>query len=101
MSITYDSRIVTTTPYQIVLSDEIILVNVSIPSSIKLPIISDGDRCSRGYYIKDYSGLSATNTITITAPPGKTIDGAPFAILNSGYAHVQVIYDGKNWKIIS
>lgn len=99
MAITYTTRIVTTTPYTIVTNDEVVFSNVSGPASIILPTISGEDK--RAYYIKDFSGNSKVNPITITAPSGKTIDGAAFAILNQGYSHIQVVYDGTNWKIIS
>ena len=44
MAINYNTKIVTTTPYNIVPSDEVIFVNVSGPSSIILPIVSGGDK---------------------------------------------------------
>lgn len=100
MSINYNTRIVTTTPNTITLNDEVVFVNVAGPALIKLPSIS-GDCDNHAFYIKDYSGLALTNPITITAPVGKTIDGVSFAILNNGYAHIQVIYDGTNWKTIA
>ena len=55
----------------------------------------------RSFYIKDFSGTAATNPITITSAGGKTIDGGSFALINGGYAHIHVVYDGTNWKIIS
>lgn len=99
MAINYTTRIVTTTPYTIVANDEVLFINVSGPSSVILPVIAGEDK--RSYYIKDYSGNSKINPITITAPAGKTIDGVAFAILNNGYSHIQVIYDGTNWKTIA
>ena len=100
MSINYTTRIVTTTPYTVTLRDEVIFVNVAGPALIKLPSISDDDD-NHAFYIKDYSGSALVNPITITAPVGKTIDGISFAILNNGYSHIQVVYDGSNWKTIS
>lgn len=105
MSLNLTTRIVTTTPYTIVVSDEVILVNItSGPSSIKLPSITTGgddDNVNRSFYIKDYSGTSLLNPITITANGGKLINGVSFAILNGGYSHIQVVYDGKNWMTIA
>jgi hypothetical protein len=119
MSANLNTKIVTTTPYSIVNSDDVILVNVtSGPASIVLPAngLATGEDCcgdedsdyngkkkpvlKRSYYIKDYSGTSRTNPITITASGGKTINGVPFAMLNGAYSHVQVIYDGTNWMTI-
>lgn len=143
MSINLKTKIVTTTPYNVLPTDEVILVNVAGPASIVLPSNGDvtGEDCCgnklhddehhehdkitgvvvtvtpdperpepepdkpeilhRSFYIKDFSGLSQIHPITITSAGGKTIDGVAFAIINAGYEHIQVVYDGKDWKIIS
>lgn len=102
MSLNLTTNIVTTTPYNIVNNDDVIFVNViSGPASIVLPSTgSDGSK-KRSFYIKDYSGTSLTNPITITSAGGKTINGVSFAMLNGGYSHIQVIYDGTNWMTIA
>ena len=99
MAITYTTKIVTATPYTATNSDEVLFINVPSTSSVILPVIAGEDK--RSYYIKDYSGNAKINPIIITANGGKTIDGVSFAILNSGYSHIQVIYDGTNWKTIA
>jgi hypothetical protein len=102
MAITYRVRIVTTTPYTVVNDDEVIMMNVAGPSSVILPATGGGGSDDkRSLYLKDYTGLAKTNPITITSAGGKTIDGVSFAILNGGYSHIQVVYDGTNWKTIS
>jgi hypothetical protein len=140
MSLDLNTRIVTTTPYNIVNSDTVVFVNHVGPASIILPAdgttvldllqqanqepqsvlpsshINSGlddpaglrpeeedhnNRRYRSFYIKDYSGNAAANPITITSAGGKTIDSGSFAIINAGYGHIQVVYDGTNWKIIS
>ena len=105
MSLNLATKIITTTSYAILTSDTVILVNVtSGPVKITLPLngIDDDDEGgNRSFYIKDYSGTSLTNPITIVAPNGKLINGVSFAILNGAYSHVQVIYDGKNWMTIA
>lgn len=139
MSLDLNTRIVTTTPYNVVDSDTVVFVNVAGPASVILPATgtniltllqqvlplsnqinsglddptgltprpehNDDDhnnrRAYQSFYIKDYSGQALVHPITITSAGGKTIDGVSFAILNNGYAHIQVIYDGANWKIIS
>lgn len=141
MSLDLNTRIVTTTPYNIVNSDTVIFVNHAGPASIILPAdgttvldllqqanqapqsvlplssqINPGlddpaglrpeeedhnNRRYRSFYIKDYSGNAATNPITITGAGGKTIDCISFALINAGYGHIQVVYDGRDWKIIS
>jgi len=102
MSLNLNTTIVTTTPYNIVNNDDVIFINRPLAiSSVVLPLTGSDDSKKRSFYIKDYSGNAATFPITITSAGGKTIDGGTFAILNGGYAHIQVIYDGTNWKIIS
>ena len=101
MSIDLQTKIVTVTPYNVQNSDEVLFINVAGPASVVLPSTGNKYKCNRSFYIKDFTGLAKTNPITITSAGGKTIDGGTFAILNGGYAHIQVIYDGTNWKIIS
>jgi hypothetical protein len=100
MSITYNTRTITTTPATIDKDDEVIFSNVTTASSLVLPSLSGGNT-GKTYYIKDFSGNSKINPITITAPSGKTIDGASFAILNTPYSRVLLTYDGTNWKSIA
>jgi len=124
MSLNLNTKIVTTTPYNILTTDEVVFINItSGPASVILPANGNatGEDCcgnkdkthddddnnpntvvlQRSFYIKDYSGTAQTNPITITSAGGKTINGVSFAILNGGYSHIQVVYDGTNWKTIS
>lgn len=101
MSIDLQTKIVTVTPYNVQNSDEVLFINVVGPASVVLPSTGNNGNCKRSFYIKDFTGLAKTNPITITSAGGKTIDGSAFAILNVGYSHIQVIYDGTNWKIIA
>jgi len=96
MSISLQTNIITTTPYTIAVANTVLFMKVNGAASVILPTGSAGD-CGRSYYIKDYSGLSLTNPITITASGGRLIDGSSFAILNTGYSHIQVVSDGTNW----
>ena len=121
MSINLKTKIVSVTPYTVLATDQVILINVlSGPASIILPstgnatnedccgnIIHDDDDntrpiiLQRSFYLKDYSGTSLTNPITITSAGGKLINGVTFAIINGGYSHIQVVYDGTNWMSIA
>lgn len=102
MALEYRTKLVTTSSYAVVSKDEIILVNFPGLVNIILPASGGTDPdCRRSLYIKDFSGLAKTNPITITSAGGKTIDGVSFAILNGGYSHIQVVYDGTNWKTIA
>lgn len=87
--------------YLIAGNDEIVMVNVDRPAAVVLPSEDAGGLERRVLYIKDYSGQAQTNPITITSVGGKTIDGASSVSINNGYGHIQVVYDGTNWKIIS
>lgn len=102
MSLNLKVKIVTTTPYTVVNDDDVILINITNkPVSIILPATGVDGTERRSFYIKDYSGTSLTNPITITSAGNKTIDGSTFAMLNGGYSHIQVVYDGTNWMTIA
>lgn len=102
MALEYRTTLVTTTPYTVSKKDEVILVNVPGLSTVILPSSgeTDDDGC-RSLYIKDLSGLATKNPITIVSAGGKSIDGVAFALLNGGYSHIQVVYDGTNWLTIA
>ena len=99
MTINYNLNVVTTTPYAIQATDEVVCVNVPTTSSVVLPTIVAGK--NTGYYIKDYSGNASVNPIFITATGGATINGVSFAILNVNYSHIQLIWDGSNWQTLT
>ena len=99
MTINYNIKVVTTTPYSVEDTDEVIFVNVPSASSIVLPNIAIGKYTS--FYIKDSSGNAKENPIIITANGGETINGVSFAILNVNYSQIQVIWDGVDWQTLS
>lgn len=99
MALNYQTVIVNTTPYTAAAADEVIFVNVtSGPATVILPTPSGA---GRSIFIKDYSGTSLRNPITIRGATGKLINGVSFAMLNGGYSYIQVAYDGVNWMTIS
>ena len=101
MSLLLETNIVTISPYNVINSDTVIFVNRNSPSTVILPLLVGDDHCGRSFYIKDFSGTSTVNPITITASGGKLINGVSFAILNGAYSHIQVVYDGTNWMTIA
>jgi hypothetical protein len=101
MSLNLQTQIVTTSPYTINKDDTLILVNRNSPSSVILPSLSGDSNAGKSFYIKDFSGTSTTNPITITAPSNKTINGVSFAMLNGAYSHIQLAYDGTNWVTVA
>jgi hypothetical protein len=100
MSLDLNTTIVTTSPYTINKNSTILFINRNAPSSVILPSLHDDDD-GKTFYIKDYSGTSVVNPITITAAGGKKINGVSFAMLNGAYSHLQVAYDGNNWMVIA
>lgn len=86
--------IVTTTPYNVPLTDYAVEVNVAGPSSIVLPAAPVGTV----FIIKDISGAASTNPITVTATT--TIDGSASAIINADYGSITVIFNGTEWNIV-
>jgi hypothetical protein len=99
MAINYNTTTVTTTPYIVLETDEVIFVDVASAASVILPVIAAGKNTA--FYIKDISGQSLINPITITAIDGKLINGILFALINGNYSHVQVVYDGVSWQTLT
>lgn len=86
----------TTTPYDMLVTDYIIVMNVAGAASVILPTPT----LSRTCIIKDGSGAAATNNITISASP-KTIDGALSYVINDNYGGVCLVYNGTQWNAYS
>ena len=102
MPLNLQTVIVITSPYTISNNDTLIFVNRNSPTSIILPAYNSGnDNKGKSFYIKDYSGTSSNNPITITAANARLINGVSFAMLNGNYSHIQVAYDGTNWMTIA
>ena len=87
---------VTTTPFNVLLGDYFLAVNVTAPSSIVLPL---GAPIGTVFIVKDTSGLAATNPITITAT-ASTIDGAASYILNTNYGSVTFVRTSTEWSVV-
>ena len=87
---------VTTTPFQVLLGDYLLAVNVTSASSIVLPI---GAPIGTVFIVKDISGLAATNNITISAPTS-TIDGVATYVININYASVTLVRTSTEWSVV-
>lgn len=87
---------VTTTPFNVLLGDYLLAVNLAAPSSIVLPI---GAPIGTVFIVKDTSGDASTNNITITAP-GSTIDGAATYVINIDYASVTLVQTSTEWSVV-
>jgi len=88
--------VVTTTPYNILLTDYFLAVNVDTAASVVLPISPVGTV----FIVKDIDGDATTNPITITATGGFLIDGAASALINAPYGALQFIFNGTEWNIV-
>ena len=99
MSINYNTTLVITTPYTVLDTDEVVLVNVAGPASVILPTIVAGKNTA--FYVKDASGNALNNPITITDVGGALINGISFALINGNYSHVQFIWDGSSWLTLT
>jgi hypothetical protein len=85
---------VTTTPFEVSLTDYYLAVNVDEPTSIILPVAPTGTV----FIIKDIDGDASINPITVTA--STTIDGAASALINTDYGSITLIFNGTEWNIV-
>ena len=88
--------IVTTTPFNIALTDYFLGVDVASAASIVLPASPLGTV----FIIKDIDGDALTNPITITATGGVLIDGSANATINAPYGALQFVFNGTEWNIV-
>ncbi len=66
---------------------------------ITLPLAADVD-AGRFYFVKDTFGLSESNSITVAAAGGDTIDNAANFVIEDNYLAVGVVGDGAgNWML--
>lgn len=88
---------VTTTPYSVVSTDYYLSVNTSIAITIQLP---NTPTAYRAFIIKDRTGNSGANTITVTTAAGLTnIDGVISYTINSNYASIQIVGNGTSYEV--
>jgi hypothetical protein len=72
-----------------------VAVDTSSPRTITLPLASSVS-AGRIYIIKDASGLSETNTLTVAASGADTIDGSSTYLIQSNSEAVFVVGNGIN-----
>ncbi|ASV44177.1 hypothetical protein PBI_SCTP2_162 [Salicola phage SCTP-2] len=70
--------------------------------SSQLTLTISSSNTIKGYCItiKDKSGTSETNNITIDTEGNETIDGDTVFTINNNYNSITMICDGSNWFII-
>jgi hypothetical protein len=75
------------------------ITDTSSARTITLPnpsLITEG----KTFYVKDESGGAGTNSITIQASGGATIDGDPNTVINSNYGSANIIKRGSVYYVI-
>lgn len=91
-------RIATTTPDTVLATDSIVSYQLAAPGPIAVAL--PAGITGTVYYLKDGTGDSATNPITITPNGAETIDDAATAIINTNYGALTLAYTGAKWEII-
>ncbi len=76
-------------------ANRIHLVDTTAARNLTLPAAAANLRL----WVKDASGLSETNNITV-APAAGTIDGQATLVISSNYAAKSFVSDGTNWFLI-
>ncbi len=91
-------RIAVATPDTVLLTDEVI--SVEVPGPVAVAVTLPAGVTGQVFYIKDGLGLASPATpITIT-PTAGTIDGAATATINAPYGALTLVYSGVEWKLL-
>ncbi len=89
---------VNTTPYVVLPADQFLGVDCS--GGIITVQLPNAPSTGRIFVIKDRTGSSRTNNITVTTVGGAvTIDGATTYVINSAYQSIQLLFDGTTYQI--
>jgi hypothetical protein len=87
---------VTTTPYAVLGTDQLIDVNVAGPAVVTLPAAPG--TAGRSITIKDTSGAAATNNITVNGN-GHNVDGSATYTIGTNYGFVTIEWTGTIWAV--
>lgn len=89
---------VNSSPYVVLTTDQFLSVDCSGgPIIIQLP---NAASIGKIYYIKDRTGSSATNNITVRSLSGAVnIDGATTFVMNTAYQAISIIGNGSTYEI--
>ena len=71
------------------------VTDTAAPRTVTLPAAAG--RAGRQYIIKDESGRAGTQSITVTAQTGETIDGSNSMAISTNYGVLRLVSSGKNW----
>jgi Repeat of unknown function (DUF5907) len=93
---THSVKTISSGPYSITTTDEIILVNASSGNiTLTLPTAVAN---TEAYDVKKID--SSTNTVTVNTTSSQTIDGGATAVLQVQYASITLVSDGSNWFVV-
>lgn len=94
-----EQKVVNSAVNYVVLADDVIIniTDTAVPRTVTLPAPSSTN-IGKTFFIKDTSGLAATNNITISGVTG-TIDGLGTVVINNNYGHVGIYSDGTNYFV--
>lgn len=94
-SVTSFSSTSITSDLTIIPADTFVHIKVvtTAPRIVTLPLASSVV-AGRIFYIKDFTGSSPTNNITVQTSGGDTIDGSSTYLINSEYHSLMVVSDG-------
>jgi len=84
-------------PYQVLISDNIILASSSVPNTITMLA---SPQTGSVLTVKDSTGLASTNNITISGN-GKLINGSPTFVMTSSGQTAIFLYNGSSWLTIT
>ncbi len=82
---------VATTPYVVLPTDYYLGVNTSVPRTIKMP---NAPATGRIFVVKDVTGTSAANPITV-----ETVGGTPIYTINSSEQAISLIWNGAAYEL--
>lgn len=100
-TVTYNQRVVSTTPITVGATDDQIIIEQTSATTINLPAASTRSPAARPLVIKDFAFNSAVFTITINPNGAETIDGkSTLTITFNGSSYTLVPITGVGWAII-
>lgn len=90
------TKSVSSSTYNVINSDMVVLMNSSSTRTVNLPV---GTRDLQ-FVIKDGAGNASGANITITPFGSQTIDGSATLVISTDYGYARLIFNGSEWNQI-